>query len=214
MLALYIVTAIIGGGLMLLSAVGGLGSHADVSHDLGGGHDFGGHDVGGHDVGGHDVGGHEGLEHGGHGDHEHGGEGGLWIPFLSLRFWTYAIGTFGILGLLLTLFSDAAEPGVGMTSGVLGFVMGLVAAYGYRLAQRSQTSGGVSERDFLGVEGKVLVATKPDHPGKVRVTVKDDIIDMLALSEGGKTIEVGEDIVVVAVEGDQVRIAKKGDILE
>jgi membrane protein implicated in regulation of membrane protease activity len=137
----------------------------------------------------------------------------MWIPFLSIRFWTYAIGTFGVIGVLLSLVSRAQEPAIVTISGVTGFAMGLVAACAYRWAQKCQTSSAVSENDYVGTEAHVLVAARPGHPGKVRMSIRGDLIDMIAATEGDKSIEAGEEVLVVGLDGSQVRIARKEDIL-
>jgi hypothetical protein len=198
MLGLYIVTAIIGGGLMLLSALSGLGAHLDVAQHLG----FGEHSIGDHDAGGHDHGG---------GDTD---SPALWIPFLSIRFWTYAIGTFGVIGVLLTWLTRSHEPLVAGISGAMGLLMGLVAAGAFRLAQKYQSSSAVGTGDYVGSEAHVLVAVRPGHPGKVRMSIRGDLIDMIAMGEGDSSIEAGEQVFVTGLEGNQVRVARQAGYLD
>jgi membrane-bound ClpP family serine protease len=72
----------------------------------------------------------------------------------------------------------------------------------------------VTEHDYIGVLGRTLVPVRPSQPGKVRVSIKGDTLDLIALSEGDKEIASGEEIVVVGLEGDRVRVAPKGDYLD
>jgi membrane protein implicated in regulation of membrane protease activity len=210
MLTLYIVCAVVGGGLMLLSALGG------VFHlDLGGGHeasleadhqiDFG-HDLsstGGHsiEVAGHDVDAGFGL-------------GDVWLAFVSMRFVTYFAGIFGISGLSLTLFTGLAAAAVAFYSFGFAFVIGYGGALLFRYLRVEGETSGVTADDYIGAMGTALVKVLPSQPGKVRVCIKGDTLDLIALPEGEKEIAQGEEIVVVGVEGNTFRVAPKGDYLD
>lgn len=195
MLAAYIVAAIVGGGMIAFSALAG----AEAHHDIGG-------DVGGPDAHiGHDA------DHG-HDSHESGDSGSLWLPFLSLRFWTYLIGTFGLMGLVLTLSKASPEPMTGIISGACGLVMGTFAAGLVRYLSKSEQSAAVSDADFVGALGKVTVGIHA-LPGKVRTSVKGDVIDVLALGENGEQFEQGEEVMIVGFEGQTAKVVRKDDYL-
>ncbi len=188
MLALYIVSAVLGGGLVVASAIGGLGDHsfefdhgADVDTD---------HDIGAHDHGTADV--------------NHGAD--FWLPFFSLRFWVYAIGMFGAFGLFLTLTKLATEPTVAIAAAITGTLMGTIAATAMRLAKRAETNSSVSEHDLIGVQGRLTVSPREGSPGKVRVQVKGDLIDMLAVPVEGLDLATGEDVVIVGIEGQHALV--------
>lgn len=197
MLTVYIVSAIIGGGLILLSAFVG----HDHDSDFAGGHDVG-HDVS-HD---HDTAGSE---------HEHsGGELLSWLPFLSLRFWTYGLALFGGIGWALSALTPTASPtilGISLTVGVL---MGTLAATLINVARRMSADSSTRTQDLLGVAGKVTVPVHGASEGKVRVLVRGDSIDFLALSNDNRSIPTGESVVIVAVENDRLRVIPQTDILE
>lgn len=191
MLTVYIVSAIVAGALILLSAVGG-------------GHDAG-HDV---DVGGHDFDASHDAD-----VHSDGAVEGTWIPFFSLRFWTYFFAAFGIIGLLLTVLNAATAPlTIGLALGG-GLVTGFAVAAIMRWLKGSASTDSASLHDLLGKEAKVLVGVRPSQLGKVRIEAKGEIIDLLATSESGEQIEIGEQVVVVGVDGNQAKIARRRDIL-
>lgn len=192
MLALYVISAIVGGGLVLFSALGGLGhGHLDGDHDGSIGHEV-------------NTGGVAGAAQ---------DASDFWLPFTSLRFWTYLLGAFGVTGLVLTMFSGLWEPMVfGLSLGT-GALMGLVASGVVRWLSKNETDASVGINDFMGAEARVLVATRADQPGKIRVQIKGDIIDLVAISDTGKDIEAGEDVFVLAFENDRARIARKEDLL-
>lgn len=198
MLAAYIVAAIVGGGLILISALAGLGAHADM-----GGGDFA-HDTGlSHDAS-HDA---------DHGDAGATGSGALWLPFFSLRFWTYAVGTFGLLGTLLTFSRVSQEPLTLTVSSVSALVTGTIAALAVRALSKMERSSTASETDFQGAVGKVTVPIRGSLPGKVRTSVRGDLIDLVAVSHDGAEIAQGEEVIVVEIEGNQARVARQKEFL-
>jgi membrane protein implicated in regulation of membrane protease activity len=209
MLTVYIVCAVFGGGLMVLSALGGvfhgdLGGDHDVSFDSDHQIDFQ-HDLSSTDVE-HTIDVHHDVDLG-------FGASDFWLAFMSMRFVTYFAGVFGVMGTVLTL--------MGMSSGLVAFVSvlsGLVIGYGgallFRYMKAEGETSGVTANDYVGAMGRMLVAVRPSQPGKVRVSIKGDTIDMIALSEGDKEIGMGEEIVVVGLEGDKVRVAPRGDYLD
>jgi membrane protein implicated in regulation of membrane protease activity len=69
-------------------------------------------------------------------------------------------------------------------------------------------------QDLLGKEAKLLVGVKPSQLGKIRFEVKGEIIDMIAVAEDDSVIETGEQVLIVGVEGNQARVARRRDIFE
>lgn len=211
MLTLYIVCAVVGGGLMILSALGGV-FHGDVPTD---------HDVSfdaDHQI---DFEKDISVVHVDHGaiDVHHEVDAGIgasdfWLAFLSVRFLTYFMGLFGIFGLLLTFLSDLSPTMVAWVSGGMAFLLGYGGALLYRYLKAEGETSGVTGRDYVGALGSTLVAIKASQPGKVRVRIKGDTLDMIALSENDKEIAKGEEIVIVGLEGDKVRVAPKADYLD
>lgn len=204
MFPIYLVTAIVGGGLIVLSAIGGMGHH-----DLGDG--VGDHGLGDHNVG-HDASGDSDSHLGSDTDHADSPSGSdFWLPFFSLRFWTYAAGIFGLFGLLGTFTKIATEPTLAMVAGATGLTMGSIAAYAMRWAKLNEVNSSVSEREMAGVTGKVLVAPRHGEPGKVRIYAKGESIDLLAVPMDGAEIEPGEEVVVVGMEGQRAMVARFKD---
>lgn len=200
MLTLYIIATILGGGLVLLSAIGGIGSgHLDMDHHA----SFeGDSDVDmGHDIS-HD------------GDTVSTDHFDFWLPFMSLRFWTYTFAAFGVFGIFLTFTKFAPEPLAAMISAGAGLVIGTLAAYAMRWISKSSINSVVRESDFIGQEGKMSVSPRNGEPGKVRLEIKGETIDMLALPAEGFSVQQGEEVIVVGVDGTRVRVAKASDYLE
>jgi membrane protein implicated in regulation of membrane protease activity len=187
--SLYIAATIIGGGLVVIGLFHG--------HDSDGGFD-----------GGHDA--HIDLSHDAAVDH-HGPVDNLWLPILSLRFWTYFLITFGLVGLIAGNFTTVQPAVVALAAAGAGLFTGLAVAYTIRhLADEIGSVTGV--QDMLGMEGEVLVAVRPDSPGRIRCNIKGDSIDLLALSEGDYILQPGERAVVVAVDGDRARVVPRVEV--
>lgn len=185
MFALYVVTAIVAGALILLSAFLG--------------HSEGGADIG-HDAD-HDV------------SHDHGFDHGGWLPFLSIRFWTYALATFGIVGLLFTIFDLASATATLITAIGVGLGMGFAVSALIRLIRNVTAGDGTNDAELLGMPAKLLVPIKENQPGKIRTTIRGELIDMLAFSDGGNPIDTGEEVIILAIENDRARVAKREDVL-
>lgn len=201
------VAAIIGGGLVLFSALGGL-AHGGLEAD-------GGIDAD-HDVGGADAE-TSGTELAPAADHGAGAAGApaaeFWIPFTSLRFWTYLCAVFGVTGLALTLFAKTGEPFTMVVSIVTGLLMGLAASGIVHWIAKNESQSAISEQDFLGAEAKVLVPVRGRLPGKVRLQVKGSTVDLVAVAENEREMEAGEEVLVVGFEGNNARVARKEDYL-
>lgn len=217
MLTLYVICAILGGGLILLSALGALGGH-DVSHDLASdtgdfSHDFA-TDSGSADGADHDV-----SHDAGPADHDVDSSGpnmftDALAAFLSLRFWTYLIGTFGLLGTILTATRSAPDALIPLYAMGAAIPMGFLAASLYRVLQRAQTSSSASYQDFLGAEAKVLVAIRGESPGRIRMEMRDETIDMVAVGEEGRQFDVGEQVFVVGLDAHRAKVARREDVFE
>lgn len=199
MFLFYLAAAILGGGLILAAALGGLGGHGDVDHSAEVSTDVS-----------QDVGSPEGIETA---KDVGAAAGEFWLPFLSLRFWTYLLGGFGGFGVILSLANVGGEPLRIVSSAIVGLIAGLGAAYAARWMQTNETDSSVHSGDLLGVAAKVLVSSRNGEPAKVRMDVKGDLIDMLAVPLDGQSIEAGEEVVVVSVDGSRVTVAKAEDYL-
>lgn len=182
MLTLYVITAIVGGGLIVASQ-------------------FLGHEHA-YDHGGGDV------------PHVDDAAGAPWIPFLSLRFWTYFAGTFGICGVLLSTLAAIGEPITAVLSAATGLVTGLLVSALVHIARRAESDSNVKTDDLLGSRGKLLVGCRPGHEGKVRLEVKGETIEMLALPFEPMDLEAGQHVAVLEIERDRALVMPVDDLME
>lgn len=195
MLTLYIVTAIAGGALVLASAVFG-GQDVDTDHDFT------------HDVDMHaDADADSGVDHDQDVDH-----GGPWLPFFSMRFWTFSLATFGLTGTLLTLMTDTFAPTVLTWAIALGLVMGLSVSILMRTLKFASADSSVSQSDLLGIEAQVTVPIRGALMGRVRCNVKGESLDLLATAESEASIEEGSKVVIVEMTDGRARVVPREDV--
>ncbi len=205
MLGFYVVVGVVGGMLILLTVLTGGGDSeleapdGDAEVDIHGDVDLQ-TDV---DADG-DVDGHLDVDH---------VDTGLWLPFLSLRFWTFFAFVFGLTGTLLTFL----DQGGGLTLAVSlagGSVSGWLAAYVQRRLIQDQVSSGVTSKDYVGQVGKVRLPVGGGREGQIRTFVKGTTIDLLAVAETDEPIPVGEKVLIIDMVGATAKVVPMKAALE
>lgn len=183
-MAIYLGSMLIGGVMVLLSALGGDHGH----HDLGG--------------------------HGAEGDAGHGGGHGggaadallAWLPLGSVRFWTFFAAFFGLTGTALTMLGTAGPVVIGAAVAV-GYASGLMLTRALRRLQAT-TDSSLGEDDLVGASAQVLLAVGGGRTGKVRLQIKGRTLDLLAETEEAQ-MAAGERVLVIAAPaGGHVVVAR------
>lgn len=137
-----------------------------------------------------------------HGDgvgHAAGAGEALWLPFLSIRFWTFALASFGLTGLLLRL-PGLAEPLAGIIATLMGLAVGTGVAYTFRTLQRQSVSGTVGLTHIRGEEAQVMLPVARGKLGKVRLLIDGQYVDLPARTQDERSLNRGEVALVVQVE--------------
>ena len=124
---------------------------------------------------------------------------GTWLPFLSLRFWTFALASFGASGALLHFLDVTGIIGIISSTG-MGVAIGTGASWVFRQLQLTQVSGNVGMFDVQGKEATVLLAVGPEKMGKVRVLLDGQMVDLPATTRAEETIERDAKALVLQVE--------------
>jgi membrane protein implicated in regulation of membrane protease activity len=149
------------------------------------------------------MGADHGVEHEVHFEHDSDhdtGHQGHWLPFLSIRFYTYFFAGLGLTGLLLHwLTQTPANLVLWLSLGVAVF-SGFSVSIFVRILRKGETTSATRENDVLGREAEVLVTIRGTTPGRIRCTVKGDTIDYLAVTDEPQPIEAGTSVIVVAME--------------
>lgn len=182
MIYLYLISLVVGGGLLGVSII--LGGHG----------------------GGHDVHTPETLAPAGHEGPSGGAETYLyWL--VSVRFWTFFVAFFGLTGLVfegLGLASRWVTLGVSVA---MGAISGGGAMFVLRKLTNDDANSAVSTADYVGRTGRVLVGFGAGGVGKVRLEVKGSSIDLLAMPEDERTYAPNDEIIVVEMSGLHAKVS-------
>jgi membrane protein implicated in regulation of membrane protease activity len=138
----------------------------------------------------------------GHGSGDHDA---IWMIFASLRFWTFALLAFGMVGTLATLL-HVAHPTVALVAAIAsGFGSGIFAATVVRRLTTKSASSHAVPIEVVGKLGRVIVPLGTS-PGKVRVEVKGTITDYVARAK--ETIAEGETVIVEDFDGNEALVSR------
>jgi membrane protein implicated in regulation of membrane protease activity len=153
-----------------------------------------------------DVGQHDGSVHAGH------GEAGFLPILLSLRFWTYGLLAFGMVGTLLHYLELAGSTLTLISAIGIGLLSGFVASYSLRLLAQSDTSSGAEASDAVGQLGRVLVSCRKGERGKVRIELRGQSVDFIATTDEAE-LEGGTSVLVEEVRGGTLHVSRAPDDL-
>jgi len=188
---LYLAALIIGLGVLSLSFFMG-GGDADADGDVDAHGDF-------------DA--HAGADHG-H-DHAHADASAIAI-FLSLRFWTFGLLAFGLVGTILHYLHLAGPVVTPIAAALMGLGSGFMAVYTFRLLDRTQSTSGAEASDAIGQVGRVLVPIERGKRGKIRIVVRGQSVDLLATTDDER-LRDGDEVVVEEIRGTTAHVSRATD---
>lgn len=213
----YVFCLIVGGAFVALSVFGGLfEADADLDHDIDADfdadldidHDFDVDADADFDV---DADGDFDLD----ADAEHGYDGDIEVnvsrrfnPLTSFKFYTFALAFFGLTGVIFTLLGlmDSVA-GVFALSLIIGLISGLGVAYVLHRVNTGTGGEGVTERDYVGASGQVVLPVGSGKRGKVRMQIKGRTIEMLAESADDEVVlDFNEECFVLGVEDGVAKV--------
>ena len=207
MLGIYILAAVMGGGLLLFSVLSG--AHHDASDvevsgldtDVSGMDvDVAGVDV---DVSGVDV---AGADVDVHVDHDmdvgHAGAGELVLGLFKPRNIIFFLAGFGLTGTLLTLTNNP-EASTFAFALAMGGGAGLLTHAVFLWIRRSESGlDAVSERDIEGRPATVVLALAPGQPGRISCLIGDreQYCTARLAPEVTRPLSPGSEVVVLRIE--------------
>ncbi len=158
------------------------------------------HDPGGPGEGSELV--HGGAFHGEHGGAAHAG----WTDiFLSLRFYMFAAIGFGAVGAPVTWLEASSAVLTLVVALATGIGIGSLAALGFRVLGRETLSSDARAEELIGQVGRVLLACEKGKKGKVRLTVRGQIVDVLATTDEPR-LPPGSGVIVQEVHAQRVHV--------
>jgi membrane protein implicated in regulation of membrane protease activity len=199
LLYVYIAALVLGGVLLGASLLLGHDGDADVDVDVDADVDLDSPDA--------DVDLHADVE-----GHDAGGFGDIWLPFASLRFWVFFLTFFGLTGTVLAFFALAGRWPTLVAALGMGAGVGLAAAYAVRKLKQQVVGEIAGVEDYKGLEATVLLPIAADGRGKVRLTVRDQTVDLMARGEQGQAYAVGERVLVIDVAEGELRVVRVGEL--
>jgi membrane protein implicated in regulation of membrane protease activity len=134
-------------------------------------------------------------------------DGGVVAIFLSLRFWTFALLAFGLVGTTLHFLSLASPLVTGVAAGLMGLGSGSLANLTFRFLARTQVSSGAEPTDAIGQVGRVLIPIERGKRGKIRIALRGQTVDLLA-STDDETLKHGDLVVVEELRGTTAHVSK------
>jgi membrane protein implicated in regulation of membrane protease activity len=197
MIGLYLGALLFGGILIGASLLLG-GGDSDADHDVAADHEIAvDHDVD-HDVAvDHDVDHDVAVDKDVHLPHAEGAAL-YWLPFLSLRFWTFGAAAFGFVGVALHYFLPW------LLTLALALLTGLVVGTGtatlFRQLRRDTVSADVGLARLVGQEARVLLPVRPGGTGKIVIEASDGRVELLARTRDEAAIEPGARVLVASID--------------
>lgn len=213
LMGVYLGAFAFGAILLGTSAIlGGDGLDADADVD---GLDFGGLDFGGLDV---DADVDVDLDVEGDLDVDLDGDQSFdalgWFPILSLRFWTFFLFSFGLLGTGLsftTTFSGGISASIAAS---LGFLLSYAITMTFQLIKRNSES---MDTCSVGLKQEVATTTlsiRPGGTGKIRLRARGEIIDMPARSSLDDVIPIGREVIIMDVDDGVAQVLPMDRLVE
>ncbi len=147
------------------------------------------------------------AEHGGD-KAEHAGDAGPLALVLSTRFWIFGLLAFGLSGTLLSLFQLTTPLAGAIIAGMAGIASGVFAVAALRALKRSSTSTNAHTSEAVGTTGRVLVSVTKGGTGKVRVVLKGQSVDLLAMTDEAD-IPRGEDVLISDIQGEVAHVSRR-----
>ena len=126
-------------------------------------------------------------------------DAGIWLPFFSLRFWTFALASFGASGALLSFLGVTSFIAAGVSI-CTGGVIGTGAAWIFRQLQLVEPTGSVGLLELSGTEATVLLTVGPDKIGKIRLLLDEQYIDLPARTQDNTVIKRDEKALILKTD--------------
>jgi len=128
-----------------------------------------------------------------------------WSPFLSLRFWTFALCFFGLTGLLVSWVQPGLASGIVLLMALLmGLLCGMAAAVALRSLSRNAISSLTRPEDLTGQIGTVEIPFDVHSRGKVRLKIRGSTVGFFALTQEDRAFQPGESVLVVGLENNKL----------
>lgn len=135
------------------------------------------------------------------------------FPFLTLRFWTFGSCFFGLTGLILTKLNPLLPWGV-----ILAISLGIGVSFGTIIVgiltrlRRQQANSLILSEDLIGLWGTVEIPFDQNCKGKVRLYLKESMVDVVAITEDTHSFAKGDKVFVVGRSHNKVLVISEENL--
>jgi len=140
------------------------------------------------------------VHHGVDGTHD-----AMWLPFLSLRFWTFSLASFGLMGVLLTLILGQVIATLPIAL-VTGLSIGTFAAWFFRRLKHDTVTADTGLRQYIGAEARVLLPIRPGERGKIVIDTLAGQVELQATTRDAEEIPRGGRVLIASIDGDRADV--------
>ncbi len=128
-----------------------------------------------------------------------------YLPFTSMRFWSFGTFCFGLAGTLLELMLSGTTT-VLVLAATLGLGIGTVMAWAFRYLKSDAATGEVKLDRFINRDAKVIVPIRPGETGKIAFQTLGGRVELLARSRDDAIIEAGTTVLCAHIDGGGVAL--------
>lgn len=123
----------------------------------------------------------------------------IWLPFTSMRFYTFFMFAFGLGGTIMSMF-DVPWLATLSISFVFAFLLGWLAAWGFRQLYRDTVTGDVGVQRFVGQEARVLLPIRAQKRGKIVLDSPMGQIELPAETNDDQAFAPGSRVLVAHID--------------
>ena len=128
-----------------------------------------------------------------------------YLPFLSFRFWTYGLAIFGLTGFALE--TSGQDTPVHLTlATTMGIGVGWAAALVFRKFKNTTVDSSTDTDQLRGTECKVILTVRPGSTGKIRLNIKDQMVELPATTCHTEALPVDSRALIVESASGQVEV--------
>jgi hypothetical protein len=135
------------------------------------------------------------------------------LPFFSFRFWTFGSCFFGLTGFLLTKLNPLLPPAV-----IFAISLGIGVSFGTTIVgilgrlRRQQANSLILSEDMIGLWGTVEIPFDQNCKGKVRLYLKESMVDVVAITEDSHSFEKGDKVFVIGRSHNKVLVISEENL--
>ena len=128
------------------------------------------------------------------------------IPFLSIRFWTFGLTIFGVTGFILVKMDQG--PAVHASLAVaMGVLVGWAAALIFHQLKNTTVDSSTNTDQLAGHQGEVTLTIRTTGAGKVRVRSKEQYLELVATTSHTEDLQIGDKVLILKSQDGQLVVA-------